>query len=308
MSVLPGWAERLDKPVADKPRRVEYSLPKAPTFYAGRTTFVDTIEAAEAMAEYARQRPLSHVGFDTEFRYDTPGVDMGRGQVAHDPRALRPLLLSLALAEPTSPNGGTLATFVVDLRHPGVLLSVAEVLRLPVCFAAHFAQAELLCLFRLGLAEPRTLWDTWAREKARHLGRGHKKYRAARDADDAGLARAAEEAEAETEFSYSLVSTCQRYGVPYALAGDKERLQQSFLAHPADASFTAEQVDYAAADAVAAARLYPAQVPEAVQGGILYHLQAVEMPWVATNARMVWRGVRIDQALCRRAPRRATAT
>src|SRR5262249_55141311 len=36
------------------------------------------------------------------------------------------------------------------------------------------------------------------------------------------------------------------------------------------------------------------------QAGILHHLQTVEMPWVVTNARMVWRGVRIDAASCRR--------
>ena len=301
MSVLPGWAERLKKVAPDKPRKVAYSLPKAAAYFTGRTTFVDTAAAAETMTEYARQRPLSHIGFDTEFRYDSPGVDMGRGQVAHDPRALQPLLLSLALAEPSGPDGGTLATFVVDLRQPDVLPFVAELLRLPVCFVAHFAQAELLCLFRLGLLEPRILWDTWVCEKARHLGRQHKKYRVTRDADDAGLARAAEEAEAEAAFSNSLVSTCLRAGVEYPLAGDKERLQRSFLDHPADAPFTTEQVEYAAADAVAAARLYPVQVPAAIQAGLLYHLQTVEMPWVPTNARMVWRGVRIDQALCRRA-------
>lgn len=301
MSVLPGWTERLNKVAADKPPKAGYNLPKAPAYYAGRTTFVDSVEAAEGMTDYARQRPLSHIGFDTEFRYDSPGVEMGRGQVARDPRAVRPLLLSLALAEPTGPRGGTLATFVVDLRRLDVLPAVAELLRLPTCFVAHFAQAELICLFRLGLLEPRILWDTWVHEKALHLGRGHKKYRAARDADDAGLARAAEEAEAETEFSYALVSTCQRYGIEYPLAGEKERLQKSFLEHADGSPFTGEQVEYAAADAIAAARLYPAQVPEAVRTGILSHLQVVEMPWVATNARMVWRGVRIDQQLCRRA-------
>lgn len=301
MNVLPGWAERLNAVVVDKPSNAAYSLPKATAYYTGRTTFVDTAEAAARMVEYARQRPLSHIGFDTEFRYDAPGVDMGRGQVAHDPRTLCPLLLSLALAEPNESGGGTVAAFVMDLRRSEVLPAVAELLRLPVCFTAHFAQAEFLCLFRVGLHEPRIVWDTWACEKVRYLGRGHKKYKVARNADDADLARAAEDAEAETEFSYSLVSTCQRYGVAYPLAGDKERLQRSFLEHPADAPFSAEQIEYAAADAVAAARLYPAQVPAAVQAGLLYHLQAVEMPWVATNARMIWRGVRIDQTLCRRA-------
>src|SRR5262249_5141385 len=109
----------------------------------------------------------------------------------------------------------------------------------------------------------------------------------------------AEETEAEEEFGYSLVATCHRYGVGYALAGDKDRLRESFLGHSDQAPFSREQVAYAAADAAAAAALYPLQTAGAARAGILQHLVAVEMPWVATNARMVWHGVRVDPEKCR---------
>src|SRR5262249_29644817 len=62
----------------------------------------------------------------------------------------------------------------------------------------------------------------------------------------------------------------------------------------------AEQVEYAAADAVAAASLYLPQVKAATLAGIRQHLDAVEMPWVSTNAHMIWTGVLKDAALCRR--------
>jgi DNA polymerase-1 len=39
----------------------------------------------------------------------------------------------------------------------------------------------------------------------------------------------------------------------------------------------------------------------AAAGGVLHHLVTVEMPWVTTNARMIWRGVRVDRDKARRA-------
>ena len=153
MEPLPGWAERLAeaarRPAPAPERRL--ALPKAPDYYAGRTTTVATAEDAEALADLAAQRPLSHIGFDTEFKYDRPGVVIDQDHTAHDPRSVRPLVLSLALAEPTGDDGGTLSTFVVDLRRPEVLPPLEAVLRLPVRFVGHFMQAELFCLWRLGL-------------------------------------------------------------------------------------------------------------------------------------------------------------
>jgi DNA polymerase-1 len=89
--------------------------------------------------------------------------------------------------------------------------------------------------------------------------------------------------------------------VAYPFAGDKERLQHSFLDHPDGAALSREQIDYAAADAVAAAALYLPQVQAAARASVLRHLELVEMPWVLTNARMAGRGVRLDRGLCRRA-------
>jgi DNA polymerase I len=173
MPILPAWQGRLsEQQPAENVQPVTCTLPRSPAFYAGRTTFVDDISSANAMAELAQQRPIAWAGLDTEFRYDRPGVRIDAKRVAFDPRSIRPLLLSLSLAEPDSKDGIRLYDFVVDLRRPDLLPAVQAVLRLPVCFVGHFAQAELFCLFRLGLTEPAMLWDTWVHEKALHLGRG----------------------------------------------------------------------------------------------------------------------------------------
>src|SRR5262249_44798448 len=150
--------------------------------------------------------------------------------------------------------------------------ALTGLLQLPCPFVGHYAHAELLCLLQLGLPEPRNLWDTWVHEKALYLGQNHKNYKLKAGADDCEEARAAEEAEEEDEFSFSLVSTCRRYGVSYPFTGAKERLQKSFLTHPEDAPFSEEQIEYAAADAVAVAALYQPQVLAATQAGTLQHL------------------------------------
>ncbi len=301
MPLLPGWEDRLAEVPAPAPDdEPAFRLPRSPEYYAGRTTRVSDAEGARAMAELAGQRPVAWAGLDAEFRYDRVGVFIDARHTAYDPRSVRPLLLSLALAE-SGPDGGKLHVFVVDLRVPGVLPHLKELLRLPVCFVSHFAQAELFCLWQLGLDEPRTLWDTWVHEKAARLGRGHKNYRLKEGAGPAEAARAAEEAERAEELGCSLLATCGRYGVTHPFGGDEERLRASFLGHPDGAPFSDEQVEYAAADAVAAARLYPRQVQAATGAGILHHLVRVEMPWAVTNARMAWRGVRVDREKCRRA-------
>jgi DNA polymerase-1 len=301
LETLPGWSDRLARARAAPPRPApdaapRPALPKAAAHYAGRTTLVASADGAAALVALARQRPLSHAGIDTEFRYDRPGVAIDRDRTANDPRSLRPLVLSLALAEPVADSGFRLFIFVVDLRRPETLRPLADVLRLPIPFVGHYAHAELLCLLRLGLPEPLILWDTWVCEKALHLGRHHKRYRLAPDAyaDDADEAGAREQAEEEERWRLSLAQTCLRHGFAHPFAGDKDRLQRSFLDHPDDAEFTPEQVEYAAADAEAAARLYTPQVAAAAQGGLLSHLATVEMPWTVTNARIVWNGFRVD--------------
>jgi DNA polymerase-1 len=58
-----------------------------------------------------------------------------------------------------------------------------------------------------------------------------------------------------------------------------------------------EMAAHVAEDAIAAAKLFPLQVAEAVRHGLSHHLEIIEMPWVRTNARITWNGVRIDQDL-----------
>src|SRR5208337_1381942 len=120
----------------------------------------------------------------------------------------------------------------------------------------HNLKVEFFCLWQLKLAEPPIPWDTFIHEKAIYLGKNHAKYRVKPGSEGLHEIIAKEEAIENEQFSYSLVATCQRYGVSYAMEGDKKRLQKSFLDHADKAPFTEEQIQYAAEDAIAAARLY----------------------------------------------------
>src|SRR5207247_8212042 len=122
---------------------------------------------------------------------------------------------------------GSLSPFVIDLRNREVVPALAQILQLPVRFVGHFTKVELFCLWQLGLTEPRWLWDTWVHEKAQHLGRNHVKYVLSETADVVEEARAKEDAEEHESATNSLVATCQRYGVAYAMEGAKKRLQAS---------------------------------------------------------------------------------
>jgi len=296
MELLPNWKERLQD-VKPEPiiNRIEYGLKRSPRYYAMKTNVVDSLSDAQAMLAFALQRPLSHIGFDTEFRYNRPGVVINKRNTTHDPQSIQPLLLSLAMAETHNVGEGCLYGFVIDLRKHELLPILKKLFRLPIPFSGHFAKVELFCLWRLGLPEPNILWDTFIFEKALNLGRHHHKYNLPKVTDEFEQIQAKEETKEKKMFSFSLIATCQRYGVAYRMGAEKKRLQQSFLSHSNESPFSEEQINYAAEDAIAAGRLYPLQVQRAVQNGLLRHFETVEMAWVVTNARIEWVGVRVDE-------------
>jgi len=295
MEVLP-WVQKWlqNKSTKKDSRGPVYYFKKDPAYYADKIMFVDSLTTAENMLHFACQRSLSHIGFDTEFRYDRPGVLINNNKTKNDPLSICPLLLSLAMVEPSDNDQGRIYSFVVDLRKPELFPVLEELLGLSVCFCGHYTKAEIFCLLKLGLTEPGILWDTFIFEKAQCLGRFNPKYKLKNVTEEAERIQIEEEAKEAQNFGNSLVATCQRYGVTYRMATNKKRLQKSFLEHPDNAAFTEEQVEYSAEDAVAAAKLYPLQIQSATQKGLLKHCMTVEMPWVITNARIEWAGVRID--------------
>ena len=299
LTISPGWLQRLQHAAVDEPAdsQPEFVVPKNPRFYSSGVQFVDNATAATRMLDFVRQRTVSFIGIDSEFRYSRPGVLMktikGRDMVWHDPRSVSPLLLSLSVVEFTESNCARVYQFVVDLRTHEVHRPLAEMLRLPVPFLGHYLQVELFCLWKLDLPAPYNIWDTWTAEKVFCLGLYHPRYESEFTGDELEESLAKDAAAEKQLTRLSLVSTCLRRGVDFPFAMNKQRMQQAFLKHSALHPFSQEQLDYAAADATAAASLYLIQLQQAAQTGCLTHLETIEMPWTVTNARMIWDGVRV---------------
>jgi DNA polymerase-1 len=301
----PAWERRLRDAAGPGPAPAPRPpiLPRAVPADAGAIAVVEDLAGADAMHDLARQRPIGFGALDCAYRHATPGVLVKQTRHGErrwqDPTSIEPLLMGLVLVEAGSGGAGRVHRFAVDLRRAEVLGPLGRLLRRPLPFAAHSARGDLFCLWRLGLPTPESVWDTWVAERAARLGLDHPRYRLPARADGAEAAQGSEEAEAEREASLSLASTCRRHGVPHPLAADQARLRRSFLGHPGDAPFGAEQHAHAVAVAEAAARLYPIQVLAAVAHNALDHLKHVEMDWSVTNARMAWDGVRVDPDRCR---------
>ena len=306
LHLLPTWKARLEDLKQDRggmagPIRI---IPRAPNYYVERLTLVEDRAGAEAMLDFARQRQIGFIGVDCEFRYSRPGVLIRKGgrrdRYWYDPTSIVPLLMAVVLVETRPESHAVLYRFVADLRRPEVLGPLADLIRQPIPIIGHFIQAELFCLWKLGLPTPATVWDTCTAERAFQLGRHHVRYKTGKTEDEDELACLREESDEDVEFSCGLVATCLRRGVPYAFAAAKDRLQRSFLDHAHDQPFSSEQREYAAADAEAAAKLNPIQVQLAVAENAHRHLFEVEMPWAITNAAMIWAGVNFDAVQLKR--------
>jgi|TARA_B100002003_G_C14152743_1_gene554566 DNA polymerase-1 len=295
MDLLKGWPERLEnRRMKEESKKNIWSLRRSVSYYKDAIKFIQTQEEAQNMEVFAYQRPISYIGFDTEYRYDRPPVADKKSKWKYDQRSIHPLLLSLAMAEPVGDDDFQFYCFVIDLEKPELLPQLKNIFRLSIPFVGHNLKVELFCLWKLGLVEPKILWDTLIFEKALNLGLFHKKYKTQGVSDEVEQIKAEEEVREMKNGYYSLVSTCHRYGVSYAMEGVKERLQKSFLTHNEENNYTAEQIKYSTEDSIATAKLYLLQTIKAVREGIIRHCTSVEIPFVVTNARNEWVGIKID--------------
>lgn len=296
MEPLPSWHERLkNMPEPAPPQPDLFRILRSVRFFEQGVTLVQTAEEASTMLQLAMERPLSHTGLDFEYKYGRPPVTR-RNHDCFDTSSILPLLCTITLVEPSG-NDCHLYTFAVDVRNSEVLESLTALLRLPIPFVLHYAKGDLFCIWKLGMTEPDTIWDSWVHEKTLHMGRNHARYHIKPTATEGEQIQAREDLVVEERIRYGLIPTCQRYNIAAPFVGNKADLQQSFLNHAPEAPFTSEQIEYAAEDSRTVAKLYPAQINEAARHGILQHLVTTEMPWTKTVARMEWEGILIDEEL-----------
>ena len=295
--LAPEWIERFES--LDTLGDQVVSLPSpalSRTYLTSQLHLVEDSEAAEHFIQACYESPIARIGIDSEFRRQADHLLYRKGKKeVWDLRSIYPFCMAFAVV-----SEGSLLQFVIDLRVKEIRSAVQRVLDLPVTFIAHFARAELLVFWTLGLREPEQVWDTYVAERALSLGLFP--VRSPGDGADEGAAavRSQEKAEWRREHRLGLDQVLQRYGLVHAFAGSKAELQRSFLTKPFDAALTTAEVDYCAADARAVAELYPFQRLACDQAGITQTLDRVVMPWTVTATEIEWTGVLYDRERCQR--------
>lgn len=205
--------------------------------------------------------------------------------------------MSLAMAEPkqTDASNITIYPIVVDLQKQEVYSALKELLQLPICFVGHDLKSQQFCLWTLDLGDILDLYDTYVAEKSLCLGKNHWRYKSKSSQSEVEQIRVKNEIKALEEFNLSLTATCQRYGVHSYSFPVPENIQSSITNQSNGKSLTKQQIKHIAEKSVVVARLYPLQSQEVTLRGALNHLITIEMPWVRTNARIEWNGIKMDR-------------
>jgi DNA polymerase-1 len=284
-----------DKAIAEIAGLQPWILPIRPNtaLLSKQVQLVETVEHGEALVAQLNRLSIGAIAIDTEFRFASDAVDLGRRRFWQDPTALQPLILSGAAWVPET---DTTITFVFDLRRRELVPIIDRLLRRRTVFVAHYFNAEFKTLWALGLEPvfPQT-YDTWVAARALTLGTGHRwidLLAEARDNEDLTLEQEAREM---LVGHLSLVGQCAIYGIEHPFALAKDLLQRSFLDQCPGQCFSNTQIQYAAADAAPTLWLYLAQQRDVIAAGLYSHLIQVEFPYAEANARMEWDGAPVSR-------------
>ena len=285
----------IKKAIAEIPERKPWTLPIRPNVasLSERIQCIREVEEGEALlAQFSRLR-IGAIAIDTEFRFGSESVDLGRGRSWQDPTSIQPLLLSGAA---WLPDTDTIIAFLFDLRRRELVAIVDRLLRLRTLFVAHYFNAEIKTLWALGL-DPvlPQIYDTWVAARALTLGAGHRSIDLLAEAHENEDWALEEQAREMLVGLLSLLGQCAVYGVEHPFALAKDLLQRSFLTHGPGERFSEQQIEYAAADAIATLRLYLAQQRDVIAVGLYPHLVQVEFLYAEANARMEYDGVPVSR-------------
>ena len=284
-----------DKALEEIPDRKPWTLPIRPNtaVLSEQVQFIEEVDGGEALLGQLNRLPIGAIAIDTEFRYASEPVNLGRGRFWQDPTTLEPLLFSGAA---WSPDSDHIIAFVFDLRRRQLVPVIDRLLRLRTVFVAHYFNAEFKTFWALRL-DPvlPQIYDTWVAARALTLGTGHRSIDLLVEAREREDLAGKEQAQEMLAGYLSLVGQCAFYGIEHPFALAKDLLQRSFLAQDADERFSDPQIRYAASDAEATLRLYLAQQRDVIAAGLYPHLIHVEFPYAEANARMEWDGIPVSR-------------
>lgn len=298
--------EKLDRilnkvKVAPAPREFWEIPPNVPAL-ARDIHFIDSLSKADQMVHALLSCDTSLLAIDTEFRFrikkylktKLDGTPRANSKEWVDIKSIEPLLLSIAAVV-----GNYLIVYVVDLRVEGVAAPIQRLMNSGTKISVHYLKAEHHCLRTMGVSLPENVYDTWLAAMALNLGKYHHRYSSEEAESDEETSKSKEDAEkAKSHFS-SLIGVCNLYGIKHRFEVSKDRLRRSFDKMKSHQEFTAEQISYAAEDAIVTAQVTPKQMVDLMKHDLLSHMEKIEFPYALANLESEWHGVMISKAACK---------
>ncbi|MCK5681686.1 hypothetical protein KAI46_12835, partial [bacterium] len=114
----------------------------------------------QELLKFVNRSAVDHLAVECSYIFEKDDIVINEEIVVSDLPSIKPDYLMLV-------TSGELSTsFKISLTLD-MIPAVDELLALPLPFIAYNAKMFLFCLWRLGLAEPETIWDCYIFEKAR---------------------------------------------------------------------------------------------------------------------------------------------
>jgi DNA polymerase-1 len=247
--------------------------------------------------DLAQELKLTHIAAEVVHGYAAKPIAVAYRASKADISGIMPRWLVLVLVEHDTLDQSF--RFVLDLESEHVLACLPTLLSLPVPWVGYDLKDSLFCLLRLGLIPPAQLWDILIGEAALTLGQYNKHYEAKRGPFDEPsmyeTIRREQEIKSKKLRHLSLGGIATRHAIPV----EKQSFSSVVDFESRDTPLLKQRdqrcLETAMTNAVASAALYKPQLLAAAAHGILNHLMQIEMPWVRTNAKIEWQGVRIDR-------------
>lgn len=286
LEIHPAWKKHMqDQPEGTPPISL-FKLGLSIESYSRRVTVINSSEAALSLLQFTMENQVSHIGYCFKFSLDDT-VDVASMVT----RKICPQFILLSICAQIDTRD-VIIRFFIDVSSSEVTKIIGEIFRQPFTFVTHEAKACCFCCLKLGIDIPSQLWDTEICERALTLGQWNVRYQQNSSCTVEEEIQNKEVLNVKKNIWLSIERTLSRYGI------DCPAIPQEVISASPDISHDVLEIFRCFTDPLI--KLYLSQITAATKKGIIHHLQTVEMPWIATSAKMEWNGVLTDQALTQR--------
>lgn len=245
-------------------------------YFTGKHVFIRNDDLLASFVLLLRCISISSISVECIFRRG-PVIFSDGERSRYDIRKVEPVSLELCV----TPHGIKAGAISVSISlSPEISRDLLQdVLSIPAIYVGKGLKEGLHVFWSLGITEPSRLWDLEVYQRGRTLGLVNI---AQRERQESGLGESSRQRLlADRADVLCLGRMCTGLGVHIP---DSRVITSSGY----DAEVMRSRLE-------AYSCLYRAQVLDALDNDTLDHFLRIEMPWVITDARMEWNGIRVDR-------------